>query len=270
MTTTVPRPEGLRVGRVWRDVFRIYRARFVMLATTAIIVFVPLAALDLSIGALLEEDVVLEDAAGLLRLSLVVLAVVAGVTFGGFGATFYAGLLDKTVGHHLFDHEHIPIRRVIAILPYQRLILANLALAVMVGLGLAFFALPGLFVLTLFCLVGPLINIEDHRVWSAFTRSARLVWPRFFFVFVAVTVPLLLEEGIEHQIEQTAVAHTWLGHLLVTGIVSATIGSIVGLTEVVVAFRLVEQDAPERVHHRRDRHHPDVDRSRPGGTRADG
>ena len=55
---------------------------------------------------------------------------------------------------------------------------------------------PGLIAAVLLGVVGPLIVIEDLRVWPALRRSAQLVRPHFLMTFLLVFVPLRVEESL--------------------------------------------------------------------------
>src|SRR4029079_13461208 len=86
-----------------------------------------------------------------------------------------AAMLDAVVGHHLHGHERAHVWRVLRRLAWGRLLAADVILVAATTVGAALFVVPGVIVFTLFCLVGPLINIEQIGVAAAFRRSAALV-----------------------------------------------------------------------------------------------
>ncbi len=154
------------------------------------------------------------------------------------GTVFYPGLLDRIVGVERGHNERQSLGTVLRTLPYGRLILAEFMLFAVTGIGLALFFVPGIIAFTFFGLVGPCITIEDRSAVDAFRRSARLVRPHFWLVLLLVTVPIGLEHVVEdlvhHAVEHEVFIVRFGSHALI-GII---IGSIVGLIEVHLAFRL--------------------------------
>ena len=69
--------------------------------------------------------------------------------------------------------------------------------------GLALFVIPGLIILTLWSLVGPVITIEDRSVTAALKRSWQLVRPCFWLTLCLVTLPLQIEQTVLHAIHYT-------------------------------------------------------------------
>jgi len=160
------------------------------------------------------------------------------VAFGAAGTVFYPGLLDRIVGVEHGHNERESMASVLRTLPYGRLVLAEVMLFAVTSIGLALFFVPGIIAFTFFGLVGPCITIENRSAIDAFKRSARLVRPHFWLVLLLVTVPIGLEHAVEdvvhHAVEHESFIVRFGSHALI-GIV---IGSIVGLVEVHLAFRL--------------------------------
>ncbi len=157
------------------------------------------------------------------------------------GLTFYSGLMERLVGAVERGHEAPPVSRVLRTLPYGRLLLADAVLWVISGVASLAFVIPGLIVSTLFALIGPLINMEDHTVRAAFRRSYELVAPKFLLVLCMVTLPL----GLEHELVDAIALlepheHIWLVYLthLILGL---AFGISLGLIEVSLAKRLVNR-----------------------------
>jgi hypothetical protein len=184
----------------------------------------------------LEVDVALEDGWGF-SLGKLALALIL-VAFGAAGTVFYPGLLDRIVGVERGHNERQSLTTVLRTLPYGRLILAEIILFTVTSIGLALFFVPGIIAFTFFGLVGPCITIENRSAIGAFRRSARLVRPHFWLVLLLVTVPIgvehVVEDLVHHLVEHEAFLVRFASHALI-GIV---IGSIVGLIEVHLAFRL--------------------------------
>jgi len=159
---------------------------------------------------------------------------------------FYAGLLDRLVGAHLFDHEDPSIRNVLRTLPYRKLIVADIVLVVVTVIGLILLILPGIFVFTLFCIVGPVINIEGHGVMGGFRESARMIRPRFWLAFWVVTVPVIFEVVIEDLVHAVVWERQFLSSLLLNTATAVLILATVGLLEVVLAHELIARKRAQR------------------------
>lgn len=207
------------------------------MAVSALIVFGVLGAIDV------EVQVAFDDAWGL-DLAKVLLALVL-VALGAAGTVFYPGLLDRIVGVERGHNERQSMGAVLRTLPYGRLIVAEIILFVVTTIGLALFIVPGLIAFTLFGLVGPTITIEDRGAIDAFRRSARLVRPHFWLVFLLVTLPIGLEHVAEEQVHHFVASAHFLVRFAGHGIVGMIVGSIVGLVEVHLAFRLSGRYAEE-------------------------
>jgi hypothetical protein len=184
----------------------------------------------------LEVDLALSDAWGLdvgkLALALVLVA------FGAAGTVFYPGLLDRIVGVERGHNERQSMTTVLRTLPYGRLIVAEIMLFAVTTIGLALFVVPGLVAFTFFGLVGPTITIEDRSAIDAFRRSARLVGPHFWLVFLLVTVPIGFEHVVEELVHRAVGHEVFLVRFAGHAFIGIIIGSIVGLVEVHLAFRL--------------------------------
>jgi hypothetical protein len=157
------------------------------------------------------------------------------------GFTFYAGLLDRLVGSVERGDPAESVPRVLITLPYGPLVLADLVLWFLAVVAVATLLLPGLILFTLFCIVGPVINMEGLGVLGGLRRSWQLIRPHFWLAFLFVTTPLLIEHALIDAVE-VAVPHEnlWLvftSHAMV-GIV---VGSAVGLLEVSLAEQLVQE-----------------------------
>ncbi|HZJ26697.1 MAG TPA: hypothetical protein VFF40_06765 [Acidimicrobiia bacterium] len=124
-------------------------------------------------------------------------------------------------------------------LPYWRLIRAEALLLVFVGVAALFFFVPGMIVFTIFCLIGPLITIEDQSVFGAFRRSVQLVRPHLWLVLVLITVPTLVEDVVSVLVEDRVHSRHVVVQFLAGGFVGAVIGSFVGLIAVHLAYRMI-------------------------------
>ena len=177
----------LRARDVIRAALRTYRERFGRVAGTAFVVFGAVAVVD-AIATILVIDHVSSPVGDAIASTAAAVFVMAGVVV-------YAGILDKVVGAHLHGHPDLSIREVWNVLPLGRLGAADVWLALATLVGLALFVIPGVVILTVWSLVGPVITIENRSVASAFGRSWQLVRPHFWLTLCLVTLPLQIEQA---------------------------------------------------------------------------
>ena len=205
-----------------------YRAHPATVVGLAVVVFGVSAALDTLVSRALHD-----------QYSLLVALLTGPLSVSMAGIVLYAGMLDRVVGHHLHGHERPTVRGALRTLPWGRLLAADAILVAATTIGTALFVVPGLIVFTLFCLVGPLVNIEGIGVTAAFRRSASLVrtapWPTVFLV----TVPTYVEITLLHGVEFHEADHAYLLAFGVSAVIGATVGAFVGLFEVTLAYELL-------------------------------
>jgi hypothetical protein len=201
----------------------------------AVVVFGTAAALDTLVGRALHG-----------QYTLVISLLTGPLSVSMAGIVLYAGMLDRVVGHHLHGHERPTVRGALRTLPWVRLLVADAILVAATTIGTALFVVPGLIVFTLFCLVGPLVNIEDIGVVMAFRRSAALVrrtpWP----TFLLATIPTYVEITLIHGFQFAAAEQPYLTAFVVSAVIGATVGAVVGLFEVTLCYELLcaERAAP--------------------------
>jgi hypothetical protein len=183
---------------------------------------------------------------GLVGLS-VAAAALALTAANGFGTTFLSGVLDRTVGEHQHGHPNESLWELLRRIPYVWLILADLLALVIKVIGILLLVVPGLVAVTLLCVTGPVVMVENRRPFSAVRRSAQLVRPYFWLAFVAVTIPIFFEAMVSDWIETADWAHGFLPHLVSAVVVEAPIAIFVSLVEVTLAYHLMERDQPGHI-----------------------
>jgi hypothetical protein len=163
------------------------------------------------------------------------LASFAVLIFTTMGLTFYSGLLEGLVGAMDRGELAPPVWEVMRSLPWVRLLVAEGVLWVVSTVASLAVVVPDVIVVTLFVLVGPLINMEDITLLEACRRSAQLVAPHFRLVLLLITLPL----GVEHEVVETVrllvPSERWdlvFGSNLVLGLL---FGVAIGLVEVALA-----------------------------------
>ena len=164
-------------------------------------------------------------------------AVFFGVS--SLGLTFYAGMLERLVGAVERNQVPQPVSKVLATLPWIRLLVAEAILFVLTAAAALFLVVPGLVIGTLTALVGPLINLLDCSVPDAFRRSVRVVWPHFWLVFVLVTIPLAIEHELVVLIRDLVPHERVVLVFLTNFALGAGLGIALGLIEVSLAERLI-------------------------------
>jgi len=130
-----------------------------------------------------------------------------------------------------------------AVLPvFWRLIGAGFLAALGIVGGLVLFVVPGVYLLTVWAVIAPVIVIERRRVTEALGRSRQLVRGSGWAVLGAVTVGFLI--AIVASLGLTALAGTLFDgaivHLVFTVLAQTVAAPISALIASVLYFRLVE------------------------------
>jgi len=218
-----------------------FRARFWRVFVVAAAVAITSSLLDTSVDWLVEEyQHHLPVIIGFLLAAMSI--VLTGAN--SFGSIFLSGVLDKTVGEHQHGHRATALSEVFRTLPYLTLFVADVMVVLARAAGLALLIIPGLIVVSLTAVVGPVIIIEQRNAWSAIKRSAQLVGPYFWLVFVTATIPLGMEGFVEEVLESLPVFHSFLGHTVIGLCLEVPLITWVALVEVTLAYHLIERDTP--------------------------
>jgi uncharacterized membrane protein YhaH (DUF805 family) len=139
--------------------------------------------------------------------------------------------------------DRVTIGHVARTLPWGRLALADLLVTLLTLIGLIALVIPGLIIINLLAVTGPVIEIEDRRVLAALRRSARLVRQHFWVVALLATLPLALSSEIETLIPDPSGTGEILEVLSIRGIGEALVEAAIGLILVELSFRLIAADA---------------------------
>jgi hypothetical protein len=233
----------LTYGSVLRQALGMFRRHYARVAVVALVLFVPPPLLAAALETVRER---LEVDAGLVRGLGYVISLVMVTMVRLFGPVVYAGYLDEAVGHEYYHGRFVSGREVLRTLPWVRLIAAEIILVIGFGIGLTLFVVPGIIVLTLFALVGPVIVQERHGVIDGFRRTYRLsraAWPMILILVVA----LLAIESATHELVHETFHHSalWV-QIAMSWLVAAVIGGIVGLVEVALATQLMTRTPLDR------------------------
>jgi hypothetical protein len=226
---------SLAVRSILAGAFGTYRRRFGLIAGAALVVFGISATVDVLV------DFVSDETGNPMLLAL--LFTTAGLAV--FGTEFFAGLMDRLAGEKERGHPHESLGRILRALPYGRLIAADVLLAVGTALFSLLLIVPGILFFTFYSLVGPVVVMEDRKVFSAFGRSRRLVRGHFWLVLLLVTLPIVLEENVVHGIVEAFEGLGVVAVFVVNTLAGGIVGSVVAVVEVTLAHRLAVRK-PER------------------------
>jgi hypothetical protein len=178
----------LDVGRVFEQIFRIYRQQFALLIGGALAIYVPVA---------IVNGLLYDSGGFFLTLIANAIALVASYLYQGMvveaARDILDGRRDQSIGG-LFRSAGAVVGTLIAVG-----ILAGIAIAI----GFVLLIIPGLFLITIWAVIVPVVVIERSGVLEAFGRSRELVkgngWQVFgvlVLLFLAVIVVQVLIAAI--------------------------------------------------------------------------
>ena len=216
----------LDVARVFERIFEIYRDQFTLLIPAALLVFVPVAVIS---GVIYAGDV------GILG-ALIVAAIGTIATYWFQGMVVEAardildGRRDHTVGSLV--QAAVPV--------IGPLVVAGILAGIAIGLGLLLLIVPGLFLLTIWAVLAPVIVIERKDALSSFGRSRELVRGHGWQVFSVIVVLFLLQFLVTAVIQSLAnsVADSVVGFSLADLIVRLLVAPLSALAAAVLFFEL--------------------------------
>jgi hypothetical protein len=190
----------LRAGAVIGKAWETYKAHWRHLIPVAFVVYVLITLLGVLLGTL--------GWLGLVLSSLVSLA----------GIFWLQGALVVAIDDVRDGRADLSITETLnRVKPHlTTLAVAGILAVVAVGIGLVFFIVPGLFVLTIWLLIVPAIMLENCGISASFSRSQELVrgygWSVFFVV--VLTALIVLGVSIAFGIVDGALDSTWASFAL--------------------------------------------------------
>jgi len=228
----------MSVGGILGKTWELYTRFFVRFFVVAVIVYLIVNLLNAILATVVGHGA---GIAALLGLVTVIVTVVG--TFWLQGALVYAvddvrdGRIDSTIGD-LFERVR----------PYLgTLIGAGLLAGLGIAVGFVFLIVPGLVLLTWWCLITPVIVLEGKHVGESFSRSRELVRGHGWTVFgVLVVAGLLVAIASEIIAAIFSFLGSFLQHWIGGAIASAVVGPFlaVALTLVYFTLRDLEQGEP--------------------------
>jgi hypothetical protein len=216
----------LDVARVFERIFEIYRDQFTLLIPAALVVFVPVAIVS---GLIYAGDV------GILG-ALIVAAIGTIATYWFQGMVVEAardildGRRDYTIGS--LASSALPV--------VWPLVLAGILAGLAIGIGLLLLIVPGLYLLTIWAVLAPVIVIERREALGAFGRSRELVRGHGWQVFGVIVVLFLLQLIVTAVIQALAnsVADSVVGYSLADLVVRLLVAPLSALAAAVIFFEL--------------------------------
>lgn len=207
----------MTIGSVLDEAWTLYTRHFVRFFLIALAVFIVLNLLSALVGASLDEE----------GLGLVLFAIVNAV-IGIVGYFWVQGALveaaaDVRDGKQDLDFGET-FARVRPLLP--ALVVAGLLAGLGIGLGLILLIVPGLYLLTRWALIVPVIVLEKRRAGESFGRSHELVRGNGWTVFGIVVIVFLLGAIVSAiisgllQAALTDFLGYWIGNSIANAIVT--------------------------------------------------
>jgi hypothetical protein len=168
----------LDTARVFERIFEIYRGQFTLLIPAALVVFVPVAVIS---GLIYAGDVSIFGA-----LIVAAVATIATYWFQGMVVEAARDILDGRRDHTIGSL----VQSVTPVI--GPLVVAGILAGLGVGIGLLLLIVPGLFLLTIWAVIAPVIVIERKGAIESFGRSRELVRGNGLKVFSVIVVIFLL------------------------------------------------------------------------------
>jgi hypothetical protein len=220
-----------------------YRRRFWRVVLAAVVVFAPI---DLVVTLATRAATDMAERSDVLGTVIWTGGTALGVAGTALSLVFFAGVMDRIVAVDQKGEDDVPIRTVLHELPTVRLIAAMVLTTVIIVAGFVLFLLPGLVLMVLFCVVGPIIVIEGASAWRSLRRSAVLVAPHFLLALVVIVLPAFAEESFTSWMGRFDWYERVLVRLPVDIVVTLLAGGIIGVLEVTLAHALIADQRRRR------------------------
>jgi hypothetical protein len=218
--------EKLDTARVFERIFEIYRDQFTLLIPAALLVFVPVAVVS---GIVYAGDI---SIFGVALVSAV--ATIATYWFQGMVVEAARDILDGQRDHTMGSlvQSVTPV-----ILP---LLVAGILAGLGIGIGLILLIVPGLFLLTIWAVIAPVIVIERAGALESFGRSRELVRGNGWQVFGVIVVLFLFQFIVSSVIQALAnsVSDSFGAYAIADLIVRLLVAPLSALAAAVLFFEL--------------------------------
>lgn len=227
----------MTVGGILGEAWRLYTKFFTRFFAVALIVFLIVNLINAALGSIIGTG------AGLALLVALITTVVSIVgTFWLQGALVYAvddvrdGRIDSSIGE-LFERVRPNL---------GTLIVAGILAGLGIAVGLVLLIVPGLILLTWWCLIVPVIVLEGKEVSEAFSRSRQLVrghgWTVFGVIIVSV-IAVAIASGVIQSI--FSFLGPFLRYWIGGAIASAIVDPFLAVALTLMYFQLRDSPAAE-------------------------
>jgi hypothetical protein len=218
--------QKLDVARVFERIFEIYKDQFTLLIPAALIVFVPVAIVS---GIIYAGGVTIFG--GLL---VAAIATIATYWFQGMvveaARDILDGRRDHTIGSLLSSVTPV----------LGPLIVAGILAGIGIGIGLLLIIVPGLFLLTIWAVIAPVIVIERKGAIDSFGRSREIVRGNGWQVFGVIVVLFLVQFIVSAVIQAivNGVSDSFVGFSIGDLITRLLVAPLTALAASVLFFEL--------------------------------
>jgi hypothetical protein len=216
----------LDTARVFERIFEIYRDQFTLLIPAALLVFVPVALIS---GLIYAGDV---SILGVVIVSAV--ATIATYWFQGMVVEAARDILDGRRDHTVGSL----VRSVTPVV--APLVVAGVLAGLGIGIGLILLIVPGLYLLTIWAVIAPVVVIERRGAIESFGRSRELVRGNGWQVFGVIVVLFLLQFIVSSVIQALAnsVSDSFGAYAIADLIVRLLVAPLSALAAAVLFFEL--------------------------------
>ncbi len=217
--------EKLDVGRVLSRTFEMYKDQFTLLIPAALVLFIPVGLIN---GFLYNEG------GFVLQILASGLAIVATYWYQGMVVEAARDILDGRRDYSI-GSLFSSVTPVLA-----PLIGAGILAGIGIAIGFLLLIVPGLFLLTIWAVIAPVIVLERAGVFDSFGRSRQLVKGHGWQVFGVIIVLLLIFFVIRLIISAiiAGIADTYVGFALADMVVNVLTVPISALAASVLYFEL--------------------------------
>jgi hypothetical protein len=229
---------GTEIGEVFKGIFHVYRAWWPEIILLSAIIFIPIGLLDAADSHAIESIGPGHD----FQLAALILAALVVSATGLLGEVFLAGAIGFSLSH-AEDGRPPSLGFIARRLSYLRLIAVDLLFVLLIAAGFLLFIVPGVAGFIYLSLAGPVVEIEDRRIWASFKRSFQLVRGKFWLVFwVLFPIEVIggsIQKGIEQLCEAT-LGHSFLALGLGEALAEVALSPLFAIAAVLLTRRLIQ------------------------------
>jgi hypothetical protein len=156
------------------------------------------------------------------------------------GTVLLSGFVCRLVGAAEHGLQPLKFLQVVRSLQWGQLIAADVLVVLAVVAGFVLLIVPGLAVLTLLAVVGPVIEIEHRRVLAAMRRSVQLTRSHIWPVLLLATAPLAAVAELEAIAPEPDTAREIAVFLIVRGLAEGIAEACLALLLSELCFQLID------------------------------